>query len=54
MPIWLRKFTFNKLKEHFSKQNNTTTDWVEDAKPVIHQPSIPNSSTYHTKSTKKS
>jgi hypothetical protein len=21
MPIWLRKFTFNKLKEHFDKQN---------------------------------
>jgi hypothetical protein len=21
MPIWLRRFTFNKLKEHFDKQN---------------------------------
>jgi hypothetical protein len=22
MPIWLRKFTFNKLKEHYDKINN--------------------------------
>lgn len=22
MPIWLRKFTFNKLKEWYEKQNN--------------------------------
>lgn len=21
MPIWLRKFTFNKMKEHYDKQN---------------------------------
>ena len=21
MPIWLRRFTFNKLKEHYDKQN---------------------------------
>jgi hypothetical protein len=21
MPIWLRRFTFNKIKEHFDKQN---------------------------------
>ena len=21
MPIWLRRFTFNKLKEHFDRQN---------------------------------
>ena len=23
MPIWLRKFTFHKLKEHYDKQNET-------------------------------
>ena len=21
MPIWLRRFTFNKIKEHYEKQN---------------------------------
>jgi hypothetical protein len=24
MPIWLRKFTFNKLKEWYDKQNEDT------------------------------
>lgn len=24
MPIWLRRFTFNKIKEHFDKQNEET------------------------------
>ena len=24
MPVWLRKFTFNKLKEYYEKQNENT------------------------------
>lgn len=24
MPVWLRKFTFNKLKEYYDKQNENT------------------------------
>lgn len=26
MPIWLRKFTFNKIKEHFDKLNEKSKD----------------------------
>ena len=25
MPIWLRKFTFHKIQEHYTKQNQTTS-----------------------------
>jgi hypothetical protein len=53
MPIWLRKFTFNKIKEFYDKeqeaidnQNNqlTNTNVGEIAKP-----NIPQSSTYNAK-----
>jgi len=26
MPIWLRKFTFNKIKEYYDKQNKNHQD----------------------------
>ena len=26
MPIWLRKFTFNKMKEYYDKQNPNSND----------------------------
>jgi hypothetical protein len=26
MPIWLRKFTFNKLKSYYEKQNNAESE----------------------------
>jgi hypothetical protein len=26
MPTWLRKFTFNKLKEHYENQNKQNND----------------------------
>ena len=26
MPIWLRKFTFHKLKEHYDKQNSQNNE----------------------------
>ena len=42
MPIWLRKFTFQKLKDHYDALNSkrkkqtpsksTTPSWVRDAK----------------------
>ena len=42
MPIWLRKFTFQKLKDHYDEVNrankrkppskSTTPSWVKDAK----------------------
>ena len=36
MPIWLRKFTFQKLKDHYDEvskaSKSTTPSWVKDAK----------------------
>ena len=42
MPIWLRNFTFQKLKDHYDevnsknkgkpKRKSTTPSWVKDAK----------------------
>jgi hypothetical protein len=26
MPIWLRKFTFNKMREHYEKQNSSQNE----------------------------
>ena len=26
MPIWLRKFTYNKMKEYYDKQNTTRNE----------------------------
>jgi hypothetical protein len=26
MPVWLRKFTFNKMKEHYDKQNTSQNE----------------------------
>ena len=32
MPIWLRNFTFNKIKEWYNPQNDTNdSSWVENA-----------------------
>ena len=28
MPIWLRKFTYNKIEEHYSKQNKKDDDLI--------------------------
>ena len=53
MPIWLRKFTFNKLKEWYDKeaeaadqQNNVLTN---KSQGNIARPDIPPSSTYNTR-----
>lgn len=48
MPIWLRKFTFNKLKEYYNneqeaidKQNNIITNTTNVSKKEIAKPDIP-------------
>jgi hypothetical protein len=53
MPIWLRKFTFNKLKEFYDKeqeaadqQNNVLTN---KSSGNIARPDIPPSNTYNTR-----
>jgi hypothetical protein len=57
MPIWLRKFTFNKLKEFYDKeqeavdqQNNQLTN--KSGKEIA-RPDIPQSNTYNAKVPKK-
>jgi hypothetical protein len=61
MPIWLRRFTFNKIKEHFDKQNeeaekqqnqlNNKTSAKDIARPNIHPKS--QNPTYSYKAPKK-
>ena len=53
MPIWLRTFTFNKLKEHYDKeqeaadaQNNQLTN--KNVKEIA-RPNIPQANIYNTK-----
>ena len=57
MPIWLRTFTFNKLKEFYDKeqeaadqQNNQLSN--KSGKEIV-RPDIPQSSTYNAKVPKK-
>ena len=57
MPIWLRTFTFNKLKEWYDKereqvdaQNNQLTN---KSNKEIARPDIPQSNTYNAKVPKK-
>jgi hypothetical protein len=57
MPIWLRKFTFNKIKEHFDKQNEEAEKQQnmlknkQNAQKEISRPNI--APTYTTKAPKK-
>lgn len=37
MPIWLRKFTFNKIQEWHDKQNKQTP---QDNSSKIHRPAV--------------
>ena len=32
MPIWLRRFTFEKLKEHYTKKKESEEKAIADAK----------------------
>lgn len=52
MPIWLRKFTFNKLKEHYNPKKDDVVD--ESIKNMKIAPKIPKPTpTYSTKASKK-
>jgi hypothetical protein len=56
MPIWLRKFTWNKLKTHYDKiEEQKNKNIVKDNKnkaPKTSKPNIPQS-TYTAKAPKK-
>lgn len=34
MPIWLRTFTFNKIKEHYERQNKTNEDLATQSQKI--------------------
>ena len=56
MPIWLRKFTFNKIKEWYSKSKDTKNEdsWVSgEAKENAAKNKKINPPTYVTKASKK-
>lgn len=55
MPIWLRKYTFNKIKEYYTpKENNNSDSWtngsVKEEASKNKQIKVP---TYVTKASKK-
>ena len=51
MPIWLRKFTFNKLKEFYDKEqeaaDNQNNQFTNRSAGEIARPNIPQTSTYN-------
>lgn len=52
MPIWLRKFTFNKIKDYYIKENeNINKDKYIDPNQIS-KPNITNPN-YTTKASKK-
>jgi hypothetical protein len=57
MPIWLRTFTFNKLKEFYDKKqeaiDNQNNQLTNKSGKEIARPDIPQSSTYNAKVPKK-
>ena len=57
MPVWLRRFTYNKILEHYEKKNNTTNtvnDSIKSMKSVgaVNSPKV-NVPSYVTKASKK-
>jgi hypothetical protein len=53
MPLWLRKFTYNKLYEHYQeKENNNTDKTIQDGikKALIERQAT--EATYTTKASK--
>jgi len=48
MPVWLRKFTFNMLKEHFDKVAETSAD----KNPSSSKPKLARPPTYVSKARK--
>ena len=55
MPIWLRKFTFNKLKEYYTpKDNKNESSWTKgDVKEEASKNKQIKVPTYVTKASKK-
>jgi len=60
MPIWLRKFTYNKLKQYYDEKEKNNENWmVNEDKPntVIDKSDLLNNlgkgSTYNVKAPKK-
>jgi hypothetical protein len=54
MPIWLRRFTFQKLKDHYDEMNDKNKQWnraQNSQKPKIQRPAIDPS--YTTKTSPK-
>jgi hypothetical protein len=53
MPIWLRKFTFNKLKEFYNKEQEAVDEQngvlTNKNAGEIARPNIPQTSTYNAK-----
>ena len=49
MPIWLRKFTFLKLKEHYENLNTKQTEQLTPKKSISRPDIRPN---YSTKASK--
>lgn len=54
MPLWLRRFTFNKLYEHYQEKedNNTDKKIQEDIKQALIERQA-KEATYITKASKK-
>lgn len=53
MPIWLRNFTFNKIKDFYDKQSEAESKMLkqqDNKKPKIARPDI--QPTYSTKASK--
>jgi|TARA_R110001606_G_C15385111_1_gene650889 hypothetical protein len=48
MPIWLRRFTFEKLKDHYNEKKESEEKAYSNAK----RNSKPNNPTYRTKAPK--
>ena len=40
MPIWLRQFTFNTIREHFEKINEQNKKQLSNNTPTIARPDI--------------
>lgn len=51
MPIWLRKFTFKEIQEHYDKESKSAKKTMDNKTPEIARPDI--KPTYNTKTSKK-
>lgn len=50
MPIWLRKYTFNEIKEYFDKKSKTLKE--AESKIGKNKKKIPKAPSYNTKARK--